>query len=171
MKILNRISLVALFISSFPVLAGDQAELNSIYQLFMQDQVDIQQVEQIYPNDIIHVGPADSPLIMGRDSFLKINIEPFISMIAAEGIKLELTAFVVRRTIGKVLANDVGYLYGRLHMPGKEPIQQVQKYSWVFQRDKDSWKVITDFDSTLAPLEVLSDIKTVEIIGEARPDL
>jgi len=40
-----------------------------------------------------------------------------------------------------------------------EPMEQLQKFSWVFVRVDGFWKVITDFDATTAPMGVLERIE------------
>jgi len=40
-----------------------------------------------------------------------------------------------------------------------EPIEQLQKISWVFVKEGGAWKVVTDFDGTPAPLDLIAGLQ------------
>jgi ketosteroid isomerase-like protein len=148
-----------------PVHAGDNEELDSIYRLFMQNQLDMKSVDLAYADNVIHVNTPNQPLLQGKQDFLEINITPMKTMVDSGQLKVNLTAYVTRRVITGEMANDVGYLHTAITMPDGEIKERVRKFSWVFLKQGGVWKVITDFDATQAPLDVVKTESFERVVG------
>jgi len=152
--------LVFLWIASWNhAFADDNEQIDDIYRGFFVKPLDIETIETRYRDDIIHVGRPDTSLLSGKQTFMETNILPLAQMVNTGQIGISGKAYVVRRIIIGDMANDVGYLHVRMSMEGREPSEQLQKFSWVFVRKDNEWKVVTDFDATLAPLTVLDELK------------
>ena len=152
--------LVFLWIASWNhAFADDNEQIDDIYRGFFQTPVDVEAIENRYRDDIIHVGRPDTPLLSGKQTFMETNILPLSQLVKTGQVDIIGKAYVVRRIIVGDMANDVGYLHLRMSMDGGEPIEQLQKFSWVFVNTKGEWQVVTDFDATLAPLTVLDELK------------
>jgi len=145
-------------------LADDNAELNKIYRGFIAATVDVAKVGAFYGDEVIHVGSADSPLLMGKEAFMATNIQPLADLVNSGQLRIEGKFHIVRRIISGDMANDVGYLYLRTRKPNGDHSAHVQKFSWVFVREDGTWKVVTDFDATLAPLSALDKLRAQIII-------
>ena len=154
MKILT---ISALLFTSFLANAQTNHSIDSIYLLFMNETVDVQSISDRYIEDVIHVGDHEGSLLRGKTHFLNKNIVPFKNMLENGDFELLLRTYVVRRIESDGIANDVGYLYSKITMPDGSEMEQVQKYSWVFIKENNSWKVATDFDKTKATLKDLKD--------------
>ena len=139
--------------------ADDDTELDDIYRGFFRAPVDIKAIETRYRDDIIHVGRPDTPLLSGKQSFMETNILQLSQMVNTGQVDIIGKAYVVRRIIVGDMANDVGYLHLRMSMDGGDPIEQLQKFSWVFVNTEDEWQVVTDFDATPAPLSTLDGLE------------
>lgn len=145
--------------------AQDSHPVDDIYRLFLAEKIDPAAIEEAYAEDIIHVGREGTPLLLGKEMFLQTNILPLAAMVNAGHATVGGRFFIVRRVEGKELLNDVGYLYARIEMKGQATIEQLQKFSWVFQKgESGAWRVITDFDATPAELSMLSDIEPELVI-------
>ena len=144
--------------------ADDHAELNAIYRTFFVSPISLDEIETYYRDDIIHVGPPGAGLIQGKANFLETNIAPMAAMVNKGEIEISGVARIVRRVIIGDMANDVGYL----HMTGKpsngETFEQLQKFSWVFVKVDDRWRVISDFDATPAPLSLIDGLESEFIV-------
>lgn len=147
-----------LVLAALPVRADDHEKLNDIYRQFFMPRVNVEKVADSYADDVIHVGRQNTALLHGKPAFLAANIAPFAEMVNSGQIEFQGKAFVVRRIMSDDMANDVGYLYSVIRTPDGEPQEQLQKFSWVFRKVNGSWKVVSDFDATLAPLETLNSI-------------
>jgi ketosteroid isomerase-like protein len=150
--------LLALTLSS-GVRADDHAELNEIYRQFFTAPVSVEAIGARYRADVIHVGPPGAPLLAGKRAFLETNIAPLAGAINGGQLEVSGTAHIVRRVIVGDMANDVGYLHLRLAGADGRAAEQLQKFSWVFVREGGRWQVVTDFDATTAPLDLLPDIQ------------
>lgn len=151
--------------SSNIVMANDDAQLDEIYQLFLESAPSLDAITARYDGSIIHVGQAEAPLITGRSDFLAQNIAPLIGALDAGQFELSGAFLITRRVIGQQLAHDVGYYFARIETPDGEVNEQVRKFSWVFSRNSGQWVVITDFDAVPAPLDVIDTIDPVRCIG------
>jgi hypothetical protein len=127
--------------------------------LFFESPFSLKEVEKTYRDDIIHVGRPETALIQGKRSFMETNIAPLASMVDEGQIEISGTAHIVRRIIVGDMANDVGYLHMTLKRANGESFEQLQKFSWVFVRVGGKWKVVTDFDATPAPLNLLDSLE------------
>jgi hypothetical protein len=85
-------------------------------------------------------------------------------MIDEGNMTVKLKAYVVRRVIKSEMANDVGYLYFNMTTQDNKSIEQVRKFSWVFLKRANQWRVLTDFDSVPAPMSVLENINDYRLI-------
>ena len=155
---------LAAILTSGPGLADDNAELNAVYRGFLGAEVDVAKVGMFYGDDVIHVGAADSPLLIGKETFMATNIQPLADRVNAGQLQIEGKFYIMRRIISGDMANDVGYMYLRMKEPNGDHSAHVQKFSWVFVRAGDTWQVVTDFDSTQAPLSVLEKLRAQIII-------
>ena len=149
--------LLALLMNMTAFATTADKELNSIYRLFMQQPLNIENVELRYTDNIVHVNKANQPLLSGKENFLATNITPMVSMLASGNIKLQLKAYIARRVVTKEMANDVGYIYMKMTTEDGNIMEQLNKFSWVFLKQDGLWKVLTDFDTVPAPMSVLDD--------------
>ena len=117
------------------------------------------EIAERYRDDIIHVRCENTSLNASKPAFFETNKAPLAEMINAGQMTFDGTVYVMRRVIPGNMANDVGYLHSVITMPGREAIEQVQKFSRVFIKESGEWQLITDFDVTSAPLAVLEDIE------------
>ena len=90
---------------------------------------------------------------------METNILQLSQMVNTGQVDIIGKAYVVRRIIVGDMANDVGYLHLRMSMDGGDPIEQLQKFSWVFVNTEDEWQDVTDFDDTPAPLSTLDGLE------------
>ena len=155
---------LAAILTSTTGLADDNDALNEIYRGFIAAEVDVARVGGFYGDDVIHVGAADAPLLVGKEAFMATNIQPLADMVNSGQLQIEGKFYILRRIISGDMANDVGYLYMKTKKPNGDHSAHVQKFSWVFVRDNDMWRVVTDFDATLAPLSVLDKVRAQIII-------
>lgn len=165
MRIILAIAGLIFSLGSCAAETPDDENINEIYRLFLVDQIDLAETAERYNPAVIHVGAADTPLIVGRDALFEKHMAPIAEMIASGALSIEGKFYIVRRVIGAELAHDVGYFYSRIEMDGQPPVEAVQKYSWVLENASGKWRVITDFDGTPAPLSVLENLETQLIIG------
>jgi hypothetical protein len=142
----------------------DNEALDNIYRLFLAKKVDVEEVRKHYHETVIHVGRKDTSLLIGREAFMATNIEPLAAMVNSGQMSLTGKMYIVRRVIEGNMANDVGYLYSEVGTPDGKSIHQVQKFSWVFLKGEQGWQVVTDFDATPAPLDVLKGIEPQRVI-------
>lgn len=142
----------------------DNEELNALYRQFFAAEIDVSGVAETYREDIIHVGRQGTPLVVGKPRFIETNIAPFAAMINSGELDFDGTAYVVRRIISGNMANDVGYLHSGVTLPDGTFAEQVQKFSWVFVKDGGEWTIVTDFDATAAPLDVLDGLEARFVI-------
>jgi hypothetical protein len=165
-KSLNALLVLApLLLTGGTAVAGDDNEaIDEVYRAFFGPSADVEAIETLYRNDIIHIGRPDSALLIGKPDFIATNIEPFAAMVNSGQVEIEGRAYIVRRLIVGDMANDVGYLWMRLQQPDAEPIEQLQKFSWVFVKDNGKWRVATDFDAIPAPLSLLPDMQAERIV-------
>ena len=119
----------------------------------------LDRLESLYRDDIIHVGRRNAPLLQGIDAFMTTNVVPMAEAINAGEVSFKGTAYIVRRVIIGDMANDVGYLRSAVTYPDGRAAEQLQKFSWVFAREDGRWRVLTDFDGTSAPVELLGDLQ------------
>ena len=80
-------------------------------------------------------------------------------MVNSGQIEISGKAYILRRLIVGDMANDVGYLYARVTQADGQPVEQLQKFSWVFVNHGGEWRVVTDFDGTPAPLSLIQEIQ------------
>ena len=156
-----------LFIAPTSTLADghtDDEQLNDLYRQFFTAEIDVEAIASTYRDDIIHVGRPGTTLVVGKPYFIETNIAPFAMMINSGDLGFEGTAYIVRRIISGDMANDVGYLHSSVTLPDGNHAEQVQKFSWVFIREDDEWKIVTDFDATPAPLEVLDGLEAQIVV-------
>ena len=139
--------------------ADDGEELNNIYRAFMTTPVDAEHIRTLYHEDIIHVGRKNAPLQRGVDDFMATNVMPMAEAINAGEVSFEGRAYIVRRVIVGDMANDVGYLHSAVSFPDGREAEQLQKFSWVFVKRGGRWQVLTDFDGTPAPPELLEELE------------
>ncbi len=155
-------SLLFLLIAATGALADDRTDdeqLNDLYRQFFTSEIDASAIAETYRDDIIHVGRQGTSLVVGKPYFMETNIEPFAGMINSGELGFDGTAYIVRRIISGNMANDVGYLHSSVTLPDGTFAEQVQKFSWVFLKEDGDWKIVTDFDATGAPLEVLEGLE------------
>ena len=145
-------------------LADDNNELNDIYRAFFDSPVSTEKIESLYRDDIIHVGRPGTALISGKSTFMEINILPLAEMVNTGQIEFSGKAYIVRRIILDSVANDVGYLWTSIKQGQGDPLEQLQKFSWVFVKEDDKWRVLTDFDATSAPLELLENLQAEIVV-------
>ena len=141
----------------------DDQQINDLYRQFFAAEIDVPAVAETYDEDIIHVGRQGTPLVIGKPSFIETNIEPFAGMINSGELNFSGKAYILRRIISGSMANDVGYLRSSVTLPDGTFVEQVQKFSWVFIKEDGDWRIVTDFDATGAPLEVLEGL-SAEIV-------
>lgn len=134
----------------------DNETLDNIYRAFMVSPVNLEAVKQRYADNIIHVSAPGRPLLQGQADFMATNVTPMANMINTGALDLSMKVYIVRRVIGALLANDVGYIYSAVKMPDGSQQEMVQKFSWVMTRTPEGWQVITDFDGVPASPDVLS---------------
>ena len=156
MRILLSLILVA---CGAPALADDNEQLNDIYRAFMTAPVDLAHIETLYHPDVIHVAHSNTPLLRGIDEFITTNIVPMAEAINTGAITFTGRAYVMRRIIIGDMANDVGYLHAAVESPERGKSERLQKFSWVFVREDGKWRVLTDFDSQVAPVELLDELE------------
>lgn len=137
----------------------DDAALNDIYRAFFQTPIDTDSIERLYRDDVIHVGRPETPLLSGRGDFMEAAILPLAEVVNSGQLEVSGKAFIMRRLIVGDMANDVGYLYAMLRQSDGEPIEQLQKISWVFVKEGGAWRVVTDFDGTPAPLDLIAGLQ------------
>lgn len=125
---------------------------------------DLSIIEDLYRSDIIHVGRADAALLRGKENLMQINIRPLAEMVNSGHVSISGRAYVVRRIVVGDMANDVGYLHMTITMPDGQSQEQLQKFSWVFLKSEGRWRVVTDFDSTPAPLSLIDELETQFIV-------
>jgi len=99
-----------------------------------------------------------------KPTFLATNIAPMAEMVNSGRIEFEGKVYVVRRIVSEEMANDIGYLQSTMRSSDGESMEQLQKFSWVFLKEEGTWHVITDFDATLAPLDILDSINAEFVI-------
>ena len=161
-------SLFLLLIAAMSALADDHADdndrLNDLYRQFFASEIDVSAIAETYGEDIIHVGRQGTALVVGKPFFIETNIEPFAGMINSGELNFSGKAYVVRRIISGNMANDVGYLHSSVTLPDGTFAEQIQKFSWVFIREDGDWKIVTDFDATGAPLEVLEGLEAEFVV-------
>ena len=159
---------LVLLIAATGALADDRSDdeqLNDLYRQFFTSEIDVSAIAETYREDIIHVGRQGTPLVVGKPNFIETNIEPFAGMINSGELGFEGTAYILRRIISGDMANDVGYLHSSVTLPDGTFAEQVQKFSWVFVKEDGEWKVVTDFDATVAPIEVLEDLEAQIVVN------
>lgn len=156
--------LLIVFLLPGLAIADDDEQLNDIYRNFFHGTVDIEKTESLYSDDVIHVGPPNAPLIRGKKPFMDSNIIPLNDFITEENLALSGKAYIVRRLIMDNIANDVGYLYMKIESADGKSSEQLQKFSWLFEKTEDTWRVVTDFDGTPAPLSVLDELEAQIVI-------
>ena len=139
--------------------ADDNEELNDIYRAFMTSPVDVEHIESLYRDDVIHVGRNEAPLIQGVSDFMETNVTPMAEAINSGAATFKGRAYIVRRVITEDMANDVGYLHSSISYPDGRSGAVVQKFSWVFIRENGRWRVLTDFDGTRAPIDLLEELQ------------
>ncbi len=144
--------------------SADDAEIDEIYRAFMADSIDLELIEGLYREDIIHVGQPGTDLIAGKARFMETNIVPLADVVNSGQLNIDGRAYIVRREIHGDMANDVGYLFASISEGDSEPVEVVQKFSWVFIHDGTGWRVITDFDGMPAELSVLDRLTPQRIV-------
>ena len=92
------------------------------------------------------------------------NIAPLAELVNTDQLDVDSKVFIVRREKRADMANDVGYIFASISQGGAEPIDVVQKFSWVFVHDGFGWRVITDFDGMPADLSVLNGLQPQRVI-------
>lgn len=142
----------------------DNQSIDNIYRLFLTSTPSVEAIEQRYAADIIHVGRVGTPFISGKETFMRTAVEPIVEMIQSGQAKVGGRFLILRRDIGTLLANDVGYFHMSLQIGDNPPVDSFQKFSWVFRKDGDQWKVITDFDATPATEEIVKGATPIRLI-------
>jgi|GEM_PF-2965382 len=152
-------------LTALPIQASsDDQQLDNIYRVFFNPKIKLSDVTPHYAENVIHVSKPKAPLLIGKESFMATNIVPLIQMIRSGQMTFSGKVYLVRRIIKGDMANDVGYLYAEVRTPDGQHHRQLQKFSWVFVKTDGHWKVVTDFDATLADIDKVTDLAKFRLL-------
>lgn len=140
--------------------------IDDIYRVFIDRPLDRDEISALYVKDIIHVGRAGNELLRGRSDFMGTAIDPIMQSLHNGDFKISMRFYIVRRLQTPEMANDVGYVYSQVEARDGTVVEGVQKFSWVFLKVGQDWKVATDFDATPANLAALEGLELFERVIE-----